>query len=243
MLASTNFSNGGLGASIKTSFKDFVSGVREYTVLFFVAICLIVLFLGFTTYKMPFASKKQSIKHYLMMKKNPYKTTGNILGNEKGKIKVDIYTDYACPHCFVYNIMLHQVVRENKEILVRHHNFPLDKECNKYIDEQMHEGACRLARYAIASENQGKYWEMASMLFETQPKSDKEVMELAKGLKFDVKRFRADISSRETQKRLNQEIEEGILNGVDGTPTLVVNGKHYIGLKPYYEFKRIIMER
>lgn len=232
----------GFKSAFQVSCKDFIDGVRDYTIPFVIAIILASVFLSYTTFEMPFASRKQSIKHYMLMKTNPYKISGNILGNKGGKFKVDVYTDYVCPHCFMYNIMLHKVVRENKEVFVQHHNFPLDKECNPYIDEQMHKGACRMARYAIAAENQGKYWDMASALFETHPKTDDEAIKLAQGLGIDIARFRSDILSPKTSKRLSDEIDEAISKNIDGTPTLVIGSRHYTGLKPYYEFKRIIKE-
>lgn len=234
-----------LDNSIKSAFlqsvQDFTDGVKTYTVPFVIALLLAGLFLSYTTLKMPFASRRQSIKHYLTMKTNPYKITGNILGNKNGKYKVEVYTDYVCPHCFMYNIMLHKVVKENKEVYVQHHNFPLDTECNPYIDEQMHKGACRMARYAIAAENQGKYWEMASALFELHPKDDNEAIKLAKTLNIDIDKFKSDIASELTARRLKTEIDDAISNDIDGTPILVVGDRHYTGVKPYYEFKRIIL--
>lgn len=231
----------GLKKTFFDSYNDFIDGVRTYTLPFVVAIILGTIFLSYTTFEMPFASRRQSIKHYLTMKVNPYKITGNVLGNKNGKHKVEVYTDYVCPHCFMYNIMLHKIVKENKEVYVQHHNFPLDTECNPYIEEQMHKGACRMARYALAAENQGKYWEMASALFETHPKDDNEAIRLAKSLNIDIDRFKLDIASKSIAKRLRTEIDDAILNDIDGTPTLVVGDRHYTGVKPYFEFKRIIL--
>lgn len=230
----------GLKKSLKESFVDFIDGVKNYTLPFIVAIILAGLFLSYTTFAMPFASRRLSIKHFMTMKTNPYKAKGNLLGNKNGKIRLDVYTDFVCPHCFFYNIMMHKLVKDNKNIYVVHHNFPLDTECNPYIDEQMHKGACRMAKYGIAGENQGKYWEMASALFETQPKDDNEAIKLAKSLNLDINKFKSDIHSEMTAKRLRTEIDSAIANEIDGTPTFVVNGEHYTGVKPYYEFKRIV---
>lgn len=230
----------GFKKSLKESFVDFIDGVKNYTLPFIVAIILAGLFLSYTTFAMPFASRRLSIKHFMTMKTNPYKAKGNLLGNKNGKIRLDVYTDFVCPHCFFYNIMMHKLVKDNKNIYVVHHNFPLDTECNPYIDEQMHKGACRMAKYGIAGENQGKYWEMASALFETQPKDDNEAIKLAKSLNLDINKFKTDIHSEMTAKRLRTEIDSAIANEIDGTPTFVVYGEHYTGVKPYYEFKRIV---
>lgn len=240
---STDFSKEGLKNVFITSYNDFVDGVKNYTMPFVLAVILASVFLTYSTLEMPFASKRQSIKHFLQMKTNPYKAKGNLLGNKDGKIVVEVYTDYVCPHCCMYNIMLHKLVKENKNVKVIHHNFPLDTECNIYIDEQMNKGACRMARYAISAENQGKYWEMASALFETRPKTDADAIKLAQSLGLDIEQFKSDISAKSTEERLKQEIDDAISNQIDGTPTFIIRGKHYTGVKPYYEFKRIVEGR
>ena len=241
-IVATDFENGGFAKSIKDSIKDFISGVKECTVPFIIAMIIMGGFLTYTTVEMPFASRKQSIKHYLKMKHNPYKVSGNVLGDPNGKIKVELYSDFKCPICPSYNIMLHKLVKENKNILIIHKNFPLDKECNQYMDGQMHEGACRMARYAIAAENQGKYWDMADLLFEKQPKTDDDATELAKEIGLDVNKFKKDISSPQTRDRIKNDIDKGISLGLDGTPNIIVNGKRYFGAKAYFELKRAILK-
>ena len=130
---STDFSINGIKKVFITSYCDFIEGVRNCTQPFIIAVVVGSVFLTYATLEMPFASKRQSIKHFMMMKSNPYKAKGNLLGNKDGKIVVEVYTDYVCPHCRMYNIMLHKLVKENKNIKVIHHNFPLDTECNIYI--------------------------------------------------------------------------------------------------------------
>ena len=136
--------------------------------------------------------------------------------------------------------MIHKIVKENKNVIIIHHNLPLDNECNQYLEKQMHKGACRMTRYAIAAENQGKYWDMANTLFETKPKNDEEGINLAKKLGLDIGKFIADISSVETTYRIKEEIDDAILKGIDGTPTIIVGDRMYHGAKSYYELKKYI---
>ena len=176
----------------------------------------------------------------MLMKKNPYKINGNILGNKNGKIKVNLYSDFVCPICYSYNIMLHKLAKENKEIQIIHHNFPLDTECNKYMEHQMHHGACRMARYAIAAENQNNYWGMTNLLYEKQPKNDEEAIELAKTIGLDIAKFKKDIYAPQTRAKINKEIDDAIALGLDGTPNIVINENKYFGAKAYFELKDII---
>ena len=227
--------------NLKESFFDFVSGVKEETIPFIIAVLISAVFLSYASIEMPFASRKQSIKYYMMLKHNPYKISGNDLGEPTRKIRVDLYSDFVCPVCYSYNIMLHKIVKEQKNVYIVHHNFPLDTECNPYLEKQMHKGACRMARFAIAAENQGKYWDMANAIFEKQPKKDEDGINIAKELGLDVSKFIEDLSSKETYAKISKEIDEAILLGLDGTPNIIVNGKRCFGAKAYFELKNFIL--
>ncbi len=241
-LIATDFENGGIKKSFKDSFYDFISGIKEATIPFLIALVLGGIFLTYATVEMPFASRKQSIKHYMLMKHNPYKISGNVLGNPNGKIKVHLYSDFKCPVCYSYNIMLHKLAKENKEVLIIHHNFPLDKECNPYLEKQMHKDAGRMARYSIGAENQGKYWDMANELYENPPKNDDEAIKLAEKIGLDTEKFKEDINSHKTYDRIRKEIDDAIALGLDGTPNIIINGNRYFGAKSYFELKSIVLK-
>ena len=240
-LIAGDFSLRKIREGFKISFSDFISGVREETIPFVTAVILIGIFLTYTNTEMPFASRKQSIKHYTLLKHNPYKISGNYLGNRNGKIKVDLYSDFVCPVCYSYNIMLHKIAKKEKEVYIVHHNFPLDTECNPYLEKQMHKGACRMARFSIAAENQGKYWDMANAIFEKHPKTDAEGISIAEEIGLNINEFIKDINSKQTYDRIKKEIDEAIMLGLDGTPNIIVNGKRYFGAKSYHELKNIIL--
>ena len=74
-LISTDFENGGFIQSIRNSLEDFISGIKEYTTHFVVAIFLLISFLTYTTLMNPFTpqvKQYKSIKTYLQMQTNPY---------------------------------------------------------------------------------------------------------------------------------------------------------------------------
>ena len=92
---------------------------------------------------------------YRSIKYNPYRVKGNTLGNENADVVIELYSDYVCPICYINNIMLHQAVKEFSNIKIVHLNYPFDKECNPYINVNMHPNACYMAKAAIAARNQG----------------------------------------------------------------------------------------
>ncbi|MBQ6516413.1 thioredoxin domain-containing protein, partial [bacterium] len=231
---------------LKEFFLDIFEGIKKYPITTVILTTIAVCFLTYTSTSYVFTpnvKKSKSIMKFADMKTNPYKISGNILGDKDGKVTVELYSDFVCPICYVYNLMIHKAMLDVKNIKIEHHNFPLDKECNKYIRVQMHSGACRMARYGIAAENQGKYWDMATELFENHPKTDDEAIEIAKKLNLDIKKFKNDMNSKETNEKLLTDIDKARNTyALNGTPAIAINKKLYLGIKPYYELKELLIE-
>lgn len=245
-LIATDFENGGFIKSVKDSFVDFLAGVKEYTLHFIIALLVGITFLTYTTMANPFTpqvKKLKSIKTFLKMEVNPYAVSGNNLGNPDAPIRVQLYSDFACPMCFAYNIMIHKAVKELGNVYIEPHNLPLDRECNKYLRKQVHKNGCRYAKYAVAAKNQGKYWDMSTLLFEHHPKNDEEAVQLAKKMGLNINKFKQDIQSKETMKKITDDIDYAVSQGVVATPTIVIDGERYLGIKPYYELKELIQKK
>ena len=127
-----------------------------------------------------------------------------------------------------------------KNIKIIHHNYPFDKLCNPNISMNMHPGACYMAKVAYAAKMQGNYWEMASLLYENQPKKDEDVIKLVEKLNFDKDKFMQDFASKEVQNELYKDIEKGADLEIDATPTMYINGDKIVGVKPYFKLKEIL---
>lgn len=231
--------------SFKTTFIDFVSGAKQYTKTFIVLLILATSFLcysGITYNFVPHIKKSQDIMKYRKMKKNPYRVNGNILGNEKGNVIVELYSDYVCPLCYIHNIMLHRAVKELSNVKIIHYNVPFDKDCNPNMSYTMHQGACFMARAALAAKEQNNYWGMASLLYENQPKNEEELIKLAEKLNFDINKFTNDFKSEKINKELNKDIKKSADLEIDSTPTIFINGDKYVGVMTYNSLKEKLLE-
>ncbi len=234
--------------TFKTSFEDFIDAlkVRKYLISFlglaFIAAC----FLSYTSLSYCFAPQikqyKEFKKYDKMKEDNPFKIAGNILGDKNADLTVYIYTDYRCPLCRTYNVITHRAAQELGGFRIAHKNLPLDRECNTSIDGDFHDGACMLSRYSIAAENQGRFWELNSEFFEKDLKNEKDVLKLAKSMGFDTVKLKKDANSLETYKRLRKDIKSALDLKIEGTPTIVIKGKIYSGIKPYYELREILLK-
>ena len=174
--------------NFKTTFIDFIDGIKKYPKTFVILLITSVAFLTVsevTNIFTPHIKKIKERREIARMKENPYKVNGNILGNENGDVVIHLYSDFVCPLCYINNIMLHKMAQEYSNILVVHHNFPFDTACNPELNFSMHPGACRMALAALAAEKQGNYWGMSSLLYENKPYDKEKMDEILDKLGFD----------------------------------------------------------
>ena len=234
--------------SFKVSVKDFIHAieVKKYFISFLVLAVAASGILAYTTFSYCFTPQvrryKEFKKYEKMQKDNPFRVSGNVLGDKNAKLVVYIYTDYRCPICRTYNVITHRAAKELGGFTIIHKNLPLDTDCNSHLLKPFHEGSCMMAKYALAAEDQGRFWDMNTELFEKQPKNEDEVLKLAKTMGFNIDKLKVDAYSDKTLKSISNDIEDAMALRIDGTPTLVINGKIYSGIKPYYELKDILIK-
>jgi len=131
-----------------------------------------------------------------------------------------IYGDYECPYTRKALISV-AAVREalGDSLVFAYRNFPLT---------EIHPHALHAALAAEAADRQGKFWEMHDLLFRRQSfLEDRELLSYARLLELDEERFRADFEAETGLRRIEAEVRSGERNGVEGTPTIFVNGRHH----------------
>lgn len=128
-----------------------------------------------------------------------------------------IYGDYECPYTRKALVSVAQVRAQLGDALVfAFRNFPLT---------DIHPHAFNAALAAEAAELQGKFWEMHDLLFSRQTQlADDDLVTHATNIGLDEDRFRADFADRKGLARIEADIESGIRSGVEGTPSIFING-------------------
>lgn len=237
----TDFKNGGFVKSVKQSFADFIDAVKikKYLIAFIIVMLSAASFLTYTATSYIFApqvKRQLQFKEFVKAKHNKYAVKGNVLGDKDAKLIVYTYSDYQCPICFAHNIMMHKLAKEIKGIKVVHKNLPLDTDCNKYLQGPFHQGSCVDAKYAIAAEKQGKFWDMNDLLFQHKPQTEQAILDLVKDKGFDIEKLQEDANSPETSEKIRKEIDDAYAKGINGTPTTMINNDAYVGIKPYKEY-------
>ena len=234
-------SEGHFISAIKQSFTDFVDAIKikKYFIAF---VAVMVVAMGFLTYTAtsfkfaPQVKRQLQFKEFVKAKHNKYAVKGNLLGDKNAKKIVYVYSDYQCPICYAHNIMMHKLAKEVKGIKIVHKNLPLDTDCNAYLQSPFHQGSCVDAKYAIAAEKQGKFWEMNDILFQNKPKTEAEILKLIEKKDFDIEKLQEDANSIETSKQIKAEIDDAYKRGINGTPTTMINNNAYVGIKQYKDY-------
>jgi len=97
------------------------------------------------------------------------------------------------------------------------------------------------AAASLAAHAQGKFWPMHDILFANRPLlSRAAIMGWAKEIGLDMKRFTADLDSPAIKKTVLKDQADGDKAGVEGTPTIFINGQRYNGVLAPENMKPII---
>ncbi len=251
-LFAMDYSKGGFIRIFKDSVLDLFSAlkIKKYLIAF---VAVMVVAIGFLTYSAttytfaPHVKNIKSINHFMKLRENmenPYAIKGNILGVENGEVKITIFSDYRCPICSVYNIIVNKVIGEMANVEVHHRNYPLDQECNKYLKVEFHHGACALAKYAEAAERQGNYWGFASDVYLRQPLTDYDVWMIAMQNGLNIDRLKVDVEDPAIEKKILKDIDDGQAMGVKGTPVIFIEGQKdpIVGAMSEYELKDLLIK-
>lgn len=159
---------------------------------------------------------------------------------EKPTITIVEYSDYQCPACAYF----HPIVKKLKDkygdqINMNYKFYPLNS----------HRFSFLAARAAQAAKNQGKFLEMHNLLFKNQEQWSQSsnpaptFVNYARKLNLDIEQFRNELNSRETQKAVVQQKQEGRRAGVRATPTFIIEGEKISSLpKNFAEFDKLVQK-
>ncbi len=119
-------------------------------------------------------------------------------------------------------IQVRAVRRElGDDFVLVYRNFPL---------VEVHPHALGAAQAAEAAARQDKFWEMHDLLFERQRAlADTDLVTYARQLGLDEARFATDRGSAPVRSRIDADARSGESSGVQGTPTLFIDGQFYSG--------------
>jgi protein-disulfide isomerase len=170
---------------------------------------------------------------------------GLSMGDAKAPLVLVEYTDFQCPFCQQFHNTAFAQIKANYidtgKVRFISRDFPLD----------FHENARRAATAGRCAAEQGKYWEMRHvMIVNADQLAADKLMSYAGNVKLDVPKFKSCLDSDKFKAQIDQEIAEGGVAGVQGTPSFVLGylendklqGVRLVGAQPYAQFDAKIQE-
>ena len=138
-----------------------------------------------------------------------------------GGRRLVVYGDFECPYTAAAMREIGRLLEGGAEFEVVFRHFPL---------REIHSHAQAAAEAAEAAARQDRFWEMHDLLFRNQQRLEPaDLRRYAERLGLDLERFDADILDPAIKARVEWDVESGEQSGVDGTPSLFVDGLRYRG--------------
>jgi protein-disulfide isomerase len=153
-----------------------------------------------------------------------------VLGDRQGAlVTVVIFSEFQCPFCARLHPTLKDLLaRYPGQVRVVYRHNPL----------AFHPAALPSAKAAQAAGRQGRFWEMADLLFGSRERlqEPEHFVALANQLGLDPRRFEADMASPEVAAEIAEDQAEAERLGARGVPTAYVNGTLLVGAQPLQAF-------
>lgn len=162
----------------------------------------------------------------------------NSADNAQNAVSIVEFADLQCPACRTFHPTVVELLKTYPDrVKVTYKHFPL---------VAIHKNAMAAAIAAEAAGRQNKFFEFVDMAYEKQaswselsdPQPQFEI--IAKAINLDLEQFKKDQKDPDIEKIVNEERNEGIKNGVSGTPTFFIEGKRIQNPSNIDEFKKLI---
>ena len=148
---------------------------------------------------------------------------GHQLGPDDALVTIVVWGDFQCPFCAKMAPIVEQVrVKYGAQVRVVY----------RHLAMAFHKKAALAAEAAVAAAEQGKFWAFHDAVwagFGQLDRADLEQFAMIAGL--DLPRFRAALDDRRYHDVVIAESAAALAQGVDGTPTVFINGKPIVGSK------------
>ena len=158
---------------------------------------------------------------------------GPSVGPADAPVTIVEFSDFQCSFCAALQPALDRVKTEyagRVRLVFRH--FPLTG---------IHPDAWRAAEAAACAGEQGRFWDLHALLFREQAAlSAGDLRQKAARLGMDTAAFGACLDGRRYHDAVHADVDAGIKAGVEGTPTLFINGRPVVGAVPFEELAALI---
>lgn len=156
-------------------------------------------------------------------------------GPADAKVTLVEFSDFECPYCGRFNRDTYDLIRQQYGDSIRYvfKHLPLT---------QIHPNAERASMAAECANEQGKFWEYHSILFQNQTNLSAEALvgyAQTVGVA-DQAKFNECLQTEKYLSKVQADMNEGFNLGIGGTPTFFINGIALVGAQPFSVFRNAI---
>ena len=157
------------------------------------------------------------------------------LGPRSAPVTLVLFSDFQCPYCKTLSSTLKEISKRygNKVRLV-FRQFPLTS---------IHRFAQKAAEASLCAADQGHFWEMHDLLFQTQSNlKEEDLKDKGKKLGLDSAAFNSCLDSAHRSGLVREDLRAGASAGTEGTPALYINGRFLSGSRSVEEIAAVVDE-
>jgi protein-disulfide isomerase len=174
-----------------------------------------------------------------------------VLGNLDAPVSIYIFSDFSCPFCAAFSEHNQEAVNYLK---TRDSNweapmFPIIENYVKTGKVKLiwkyfpgHGKAESAQKVGWCLNEQNLFWEFHDKAFENQEKTSnlESMKEIAKELNASIEQLDLCLSNTDFKTKMKEDLEMGLKNKVQGTPTIFINNNKIVGVETYNTLKEII---
>jgi protein-disulfide isomerase len=154
-------------------------------------------------------------------------------GPANAAVTIVEFSDFECPYCGGFYPTLKEIEKNYKDkIRIVYRQFPLTS---------IHPHALKAAEASLCANDQGQFWQMHDAMFTDQANLEvSDLKEKAAKLSLNTGTFNTCLDSSKYAAAIKNEILEGAKVGVNGTPSMFINGRFLSGDQPYDDIAKMI---
>lgn len=157
-------------------------------------------------------------------------------GSDQAKVTIVEFADFECPACSRVSTTMNDIAKKyGPKVNIVFKNYPLDKSCNDGIQSDFHKHACRLAILARCAGERGKFWQYHDLAFQSQKDLAAGVPEkIARSVGLSSEEIKQCLSNKGMVDKIKDDILLGNQAKVQGTPSIYINGRKFLGNPNFY---------
>lgn len=155
------------------------------------------------------------------------------VGNIKAEVTLEEFGEYESEACAKANEVVKQLLEDyDGQIRFNFRHFPLTN---------IHQRSLKAGEAAVATAQEGKFWEMHNILFANRRNLGTTSLKLhSKEAGVNSKKFLDDLVNATFGWQVQGDLKEGLTRGVKDVPTFFVNGERVTGKPTYDELSKAI---